>query len=56
MTDVRIWQRVLDREYIEAAPLKVKDVLHHGPRYMVCLNKDQTQQDAAATEMPSLLH
>jgi len=38
------------------SPLKVKDVLHHGRRYMVCLNKDQAQQDAAVTEMPSLLH
>ena len=32
------------------APLKVKEVLHEGTRYIVCLNKRQARKDAADRE------
>jgi len=32
------------------SPLKVKEVLHNGVRYIVCLNEDQAKKDAADRE------
>lgn len=32
------------------SPLKVKEVVHHGRRYIICLNDDQAKKDAADRE------
>lgn len=32
------------------SPLKVKEVLHNGCRYVICLNEDQAKKDAADRE------
>jgi len=34
----------------EPSPLKVKEVLHDGRRYIVCLNEDQATKDRADRE------
>jgi len=34
----------------DPSPLKVKEVLHHGRRYVVCLNEDQAKKDALDRE------
>jgi transposase len=37
-------------DHRKPAPLKVKEVLHEGTRYIVCLNKRQARKDAADRE------
>jgi transposase len=50
LNDTKEYEEVYGEEKDRRAPLKVKEVLHNGTRYIVCLNPKQAKKDAADRE------